>query len=57
MRKNVENVLSGEQIITDGRPARVDGVSDPVDGQVTVYAERAGCGRTYEVGTVVDVVS
>ena len=56
MRKQIQDVLSGEQIVTAGRRDRVDGVSDPTNGQVTVYSERGGVGHRYDVGTEVEVV-
>ena len=55
MRKPIEQVRSGEQIVTPTGWDRVHGVGDPVDGMVPVNSDSNSQGQ-YPAGTVVDVV-
>jgi len=55
MKKQIEHVLSGEQIVTPKGWDRVHGVGDPVDGMVPVNSDSNSQGQ-YPAGTMVDVV-
>jgi hypothetical protein len=55
MRKPIEQVLSGEQIVTPNSRDRVHGVGDPTDGMVPVNSDNNSQGQ-YPAGTMVDVV-
>ena len=57
MRKPIEQILSGEQLVTEhGAWDRVHGVSDQVDGVVIVRTDEHSGGREYPVGTLVTVI-
>lgn len=56
MRKSIEQVRSGEQIVTEnGHRDRVHTIGEPVDGVVIVNSDNNRFGE-YRAGTMVDTV-